>query len=152
MIETSANNLPHWGSWEWDDKYLPAEFHTALAISDMQKLASENWLDMGSDAELVVLSMGLALHDISAVQFVEEDDFPEDFPDRVKFSPLGIADGEGIMNIWREQLPTEKNSVDDSDPKGKGKGKVGVKAPYRKNKRKHVPQKEDSSAKEKSPK
>ena len=36
---------------------------------------------------------------MSAVQFVKEDDFPGDFPDWVKFSPLGIADGEGIMNI-----------------------------------------------------
>jgi hypothetical protein len=115
----------------------------------MQKLASENWLDMGSDAELVVLSMGLALRDISAVQFVEEDDFPEDFPNWVKSSPLSIVDGEGIMNIWREQLPTEKDSVDDSDPKGKGK--VKAKPPRQGNKRKHVPQKDDSPAKEKSP-
>ena len=119
MIKTSANNLPHWGSWKWDDKYLFAEFHTALAISDMPKLASENWLDMGSDAKLVVLSMGLALHNISAMQFVEDDNFSEDFSDRVKFFSLGIADGEDIMNIWREQLPIKKDFVDNFEPKGK---------------------------------
>ena len=65
--------------------------------------------------------MGLALCDISAVQFVKKDDFLEDFPNWVKSSPLSIVDGEGIMNIWREQLPTKKDSVDYSDLKGKGK-------------------------------
>ena len=74
----------------------------------MQKLASENWLDMGSDAKLVVLSMGLALCDIFVVQFVKEDDFPKDFPNWVKFSPLSIVDGEGIMNIWREAAANKK--------------------------------------------
>jgi hypothetical protein len=148
MVETSAENLPHWGSWEWEDKFLPEEFHTKPSIFEMHKLASENWLDMGSDAELVVLSMGLALRDMSAVQFVEEDNFPEDFPDWVKSSPLNITDGEGIMNIWREQLPAEKNFVGDPDPKGKGKANNS--RPQKK--RKAVPLVDDSPPEERKPK
>jgi hypothetical protein len=100
----------------------------------MRQLASESWLDMGSDAELVVLSMGLALRDMSAVQFVEEEDFPEDFPDWVKSSPFGIMDAEKIMNLWLEQLPAEDNFVDDNNPKGKGKSKAKSSARHGKRK------------------
>jgi hypothetical protein len=91
----------------------------------MHRLAGENWLEMGSDSELVVLSMGLALRDISAVHFVEGDDFPNDFPEWVKESPFVILDGERIMGIWSEQLPAEKHSADVEDPKGKKKAKAG---------------------------
>lgn len=90
---------------------------------------------MGSDVELIVLSMGLALHDIFAVQFFEDEDYSIDRPNWVKSSPLGITDAEELMDLWRKQLPAEKDSVDDSDLKGKGKEK----ATHPPNKRKGVP-------------
>lgn len=102
---------------------------------------------MGSNSEHVVLFMGLALRDISAVQFVKGDDDPKDYPDWVKSSPLGIMHGEDLMSIWRMQLPEEKESVDDSDPKGKGKAKaIGPQ-----NKRKIVPPVDNSSSEEVKP-
>jgi hypothetical protein len=63
---------------------------------------------MGSDAELVVLSMGLALRDIFAAQFIEEDDDSNDCPDWIRSSPLRITDGEELMDLWKKQLPAEK--------------------------------------------
>jgi hypothetical protein len=106
----------------------------------MHCLAGENWLEMGSDAELVVLSMGLALWDISAAHFVEGDEFPDDFPEWVKVSPFGISDGEAIMGIWSDQLPAEQDSADVADPKGKAKARAGN---NRQPKRKKVPPVED---------
>jgi hypothetical protein len=112
----------------------------------MHRLAGENWQEMGSDAELVVLSMGLALRDISATHFVEDDDFPDDFPEWLKTSPFGISDGEAIMSLWNAQLSAEEDSADVTDPKGKGKGKE--KARNRQPKRKNLPPVEDSCVEE----
>jgi hypothetical protein len=102
---------------------------------------------MGSDAELVVLSMGLALRDIFAAHFVEEDDDSNDCPDWVKSSPLVISDGEDLMYLWKKQLPAEIHTADDSDPKGKGKGK----ATRLQNKRKGVSPVDNSSSEEEKP-
>lgn len=113
----------------------------------LRKLAREQWLEMGSDAELVVLSMGLALRDIFAAQFIEEDDDSNDCPDWVKSSPLVITDGEDLMYLWKKQLPVENDTADDSDPKGKGKGK----ATHVQNKRKGVPPVDNSSSEDEKP-
>jgi hypothetical protein len=112
----------------------------------LRKLAREQWLEMGSDAELVVLSMGLALRDIFVVQFIEEGD-SKDYPDEVKHSPLNISDAEDLMEIWKKRLPAEKDSASDSDGKGKGKEKVTRAA----NKRKGVPPLDDSSSEKEKP-
>jgi hypothetical protein len=59
---------------------------------------------MGADAELVVLSMGLALWDIHAAHFNEE--LPEDAPDWLKVSSLDINSAHRLSEIWGEQLPS----------------------------------------------
>lgn len=111
----------------------------------LHKLAREQWLEMGSDAELVVLSMGLALRDISASHFIEDDDDSNDCPDWVKSSTLVITDGDDLMYLWKKQLPAKIHTADDSDPKGKGKGK----ATHVQTKRKGVPAVDNSSEEEK---
>lgn len=143
-------NLPAWGHWGWKDKFLPAEFHQRPSILPMFKLARENWLKMGPDAELVVLSMGLAIRDMHAVQFVEGDEFPEDYPDWVRASPFGVSDANRLMEIWGKQLPADKDlsdhSEEDVDPKGKGKAKASGRK-----KRKVEPPKDDAHEEETIP-
>jgi hypothetical protein len=139
-----VKNLPNWGNWSFEELYLPSEFHSASSIIKIRNLAREPWLEMGSDAELVVLSMGLALRDISAVQFLEEDE--TDCPDWIRSSPLRITDGEELMDLWKKQLPAEeKVSAEVSDPKGKGKAKAAQR------KRKIVPSTESMSSEEEKP-
>jgi hypothetical protein len=102
---------------------------------------------MGSDAEFVVLSMGLALRDIFAAQFIEEDDDSNDCPNWVKSSPFVITDGEDLMYLWKKQLPVKNDTANDSDPKGKGKGK----ATHVQNKRKGVPPVDNFSSEDEKP-
>lgn len=61
-------------------KLLQIIFHIEVAENGMtctflQKLASENWLNMGFDAKLIILFISLALCDIFAVQFVKKNNF-----------------------------------------------------------------------------
>ena len=78
---------------------------------------------MGSDAELVVLTMGLAIRDMAAVHFVEDDEFPPDFPAWVQQSPFELSDLNWLMNVWGKHLVTISNDPpNDSGPKGKGNG------------------------------
>jgi hypothetical protein len=116
----------------------------------MFKMACENWLTMGSDAELVVLSMGLAIRDMHAVHFVEGDKFLEDYPNWVQSSPFTVSNVNRLMDIWGKQLPADKDVSDgveeEVDPKGKGKAKAsGCK------KRKVDPPKNDSDEEETNP-
>ena len=79
---------------------------------------------MGSDAELVVLSIGLAIRDFAAIHFIEDDEFPPDFPTWVQSSPFGIPDINRLMTVWSKHLVAiSNNPPNDSDPKGKSKGK-----------------------------
>ena len=118
-------------------KFLPAEFHQSSSIPQLFKLARENLLAMGSDAEHVVLSVGLALRDISVVHFHEEgEDYAEDVPEWVKSSPLLISEADSLIDIWGKQLPRDEPSDssedEDPNPKGKGKGKATGKCQKRK--------------------
>lgn len=86
---------------------------------------------MGSDAELVVLSMGLAIRDMAAIHFVEDDDFPRDFPAWVRQSPFGLSEVNRLMNIWNKHLVTvtadpsnDSNSNGKDNIAGKGKSKT----------------------------
>jgi hypothetical protein len=91
---------------------------------------------MGANAELVILSMGLALRDIPAAHFNEE--LPKDAPDWVKESALDIGVAHRLTDIWHEQQKV-------NHPRGKGKAKVA-----RPGKRKVAPG-EDSQSKERIP-
>jgi hypothetical protein len=95
--------------------YLPAECHQREALLPLFELAHEEWSKMGTDAELVILSMGLALRDIHAAHFNEE--LPEDAPDWVKASWLDINDAHRLSEIWGQQLQPAKHAT-----KAKGRG------------------------------
>ena len=69
---------------------------------------------MGHDAELVVLSIGLAIRDMAAIHFVEDDEFPSDFPHWVQQSPFGISDVNRLMDVWAQQLPKTSNNSEDA--------------------------------------
>jgi hypothetical protein len=148
---TAAKHLPTWGNWQWELKYLPAAFHEKTSMLQLFKLARENWGAMDSNAELVVLSMGLVLRDIYAVHFQEEDEYPEDMPVWVQCSPHNIDGMHRLLEVWGMQLPAEENSRDDRpvhvDPKGKGKGK----ATGRLEKRKAKSAEEDSDTEQRPP-
>jgi hypothetical protein len=78
---------------------------------------------MGSDAELVVLTMGLAIRDIAAIHFVEDDEYPPDFPAWVQRSSFELSDSNRLLSIWGKHLVTISNDPpNDSGPKGKGNG------------------------------
>ena len=63
-----------WLTWELSTKYLSASFHHKKTASYLQELVRLEWENIGAEkAELVVLAIGLALHDIYAVHFQEED-------------------------------------------------------------------------------
>ena len=96
---------------------------------------------MGADAELVVLSMGLALWDIHAAHFNEE--LPEDAPDWLKVSSLDINSAHRLSEIWGEQLHPAKHA-------SKAKGKGNAKAVSGLGKRK-APPNEDSQSEERIP-
>jgi hypothetical protein len=122
---TAAENLPTWGNWQWGMKFLPAEFHRRKSISKILMLAKENWADMGpDDAELTILSIGLALRDMEAAHFLEEGEDAEDVPDWVKTSPFVMNDMQKLLEVWERQLPAEDETPVDVDPKGKGKAKA----------------------------
>ena len=79
---------------------------------------------MGSDyAKLTVLSIGLALRDMAAAHFLEEDEDIEGVPDWVKASPFHMGDVQSLMRAWAKQLPVMDESLVGVDPKGKGKAK-----------------------------
>jgi hypothetical protein len=111
---------------------------------------------MGSDAELVVLCIGLALRDVEAVQF-QEGDYPEEFPHWVQGSQFTLSDAEGLTTIWAKQLPEEPEEPrglsqsdeeqDDLDIKGKGREKD----PSRHGKRKAKSSDNDARADERVP-
>jgi hypothetical protein len=116
-------------------EFLPKEFHVKTSILPIFKLARENWDAMSSDqAELVVLSIGLTLRDISAVQFLEGDE--EDIPEWVQQSPYNIEQAHTLLEVWSHQLPAEDSSGDESsvvpEPKGKGKAKARGRSEKRK--------------------
>src|SRR5882757_1994037 len=126
---TSADNLPTWGNWQWNTKFLSEEFHRNSAILQLINLAREDFHVMGSDAQLVILSIGLALRDISLVQFHEEGEiYAEDVPDWVKQSPHEFSTGQRLLTTWGQQLVDEEGSGDslpmDKDIKGKKKAKM----------------------------
>ena len=96
---------------------------------------------MGADAELVVLSMGLALRDINAAHFNEE--LPEDAPDWLKVSPLDINSAHRLSEIWGKQLQPAK-------PAMKAKTKANTRTATGSGKRKVPPN--DSESEERIPK
>ncbi|KAH9990726.1 hypothetical protein BJV77DRAFT_1068789 [Russula vinacea] len=103
--------------------------------------AREEWTKMGADAELVVLSMGLALRDINAAHFNEE--LPEDAPDWLKVSPLDINSAHRLSEIWGKQLQPAK-------PAMKAKTKANTRTATGSGKRKVPPN--DSESEERIPK
>jgi hypothetical protein len=115
---------------------LPEEFHLKPALLQMFKLAREDFSAMGSDAQLVVLSIGLALRDISAIHFNEGDEYPEDVPEWAQQSSYNIEIANKLLNVWGNQLAVEDSSGDETavpiDSKGKGKAKVTGKSSKRK--------------------
>ncbi|KAH9986044.1 hypothetical protein BJV77DRAFT_1071175 [Russula vinacea] len=136
-----AENLPDWGKWQWSSMYLPVEFHQNGALLPLFRLAREEWTKMGADAELVVLSMGLALRDINAAHFNEE--LPEDAPDWLKVSPLDINSAHRLSEIWGKQLQPAK-------PAMKAKTKANTRTATGSGKRKVPPN--DSESEERIPK
>jgi hypothetical protein len=137
-------------------KFLPAEFHQHNGILQMTNLAREEFHVMGSDAQLVVLSIGLALRDIEAVHFHEDGEvYPEDVPEWVKTSPYEIGTMERLLNTWAHQLDvTEEQEVEESqnetpghvDVKGKGKAKETRRAGKRKAKTSDGSETKDTAA------
>jgi hypothetical protein len=108
-------------------EFLPEEFHVKTSILQIFKLAREDWDAMSSDqAELVVLSIGLTLRDIAAVQFIEGDE--EDVPEWVQHSPYNMEQAHKLLEVWSQQLPVEDSSGEESsvapEPTGKGKAKA----------------------------
>jgi hypothetical protein len=78
---------------------------------------------MGSDAELVVLSMGLAIRDMAAIHFIEDNEFPPDFPVWVQQSPFDLSDVNRLLTIWVKHLATiSDDPPNDAPEKGKGNG------------------------------
>jgi hypothetical protein len=96
-------------------------------------VASEEWDDLGLTAQFVVLSMGMALREVARVQFMEEDEMPEDMPKWVKNSPWTMEDMDKVMDVWVKQLDGEEDMDVESDRERgknsweKGKGKAGTK-------------------------
>ena len=79
---------------------------------------------MGTDAELVVLSMGLAIRDMAAIHFIEDNEFPPDFPYWVQQSPFELSDVNRLMTVWGMHLATiSDDPSNDAFEKGKGNGK-----------------------------
>jgi hypothetical protein len=62
-------NIPTWITWNYGQKYL---LHSTNAKQTMHLLAKENW-EMGEEAQFLVLYMGLALQEVMAMQFEEEN-------------------------------------------------------------------------------
>jgi hypothetical protein len=119
--------------------YLPGEFHQVGALLPLFQLAHEEWSKMGTDAELVVLSMGLAFRDITAAHFNEE--LPEDAPSWLTGSPLEIDSAHRLSEIWGQQLQPAKRAM-----KAKGKGKASGSG------KRKAPPNEDSQSEERIPK
>ena len=79
-------------------------------------------------ASLVVLSMGLALRDITIVHFQDDYDFAEDVPDWVQSSPFIMQDAHKLLEVWKRQLPDEEAlEVEEAQEDKKGKGKASAK-------------------------
>lgn len=81
---------------------------------------------MGQDAQFVVLCMGLALRDVSATHFTDEEEgavVAGDLPPWVKMSPWKMADIHEVMEVWGQQLGEDDMDVESSDEDKGGKGK-----------------------------
>jgi hypothetical protein len=126
-------NRPDWMTWELRTKYLPASFHKTKSMTYLGKLAKLNWEDMGLEtALLVVLAMGLALRDLHAVNFQQNDGpDPEDMPTWVSGSPLKIEHIHKVLELWATQLePVEYENGDgggNGDLRSKRRTRSGAK-------------------------
>ena len=68
-------DLPDWAAWGWREEFLPAPFPTVTGFLKAQALLHQQLKTLG-DANCIVLSIGLALHDIRRAQEVEVDATP----------------------------------------------------------------------------
>jgi hypothetical protein len=142
----NLRNIPEWCVWRSSTKYLPANFHHSKSVRQLTLLAQEDWLAVGVDAQFIVLCMGLALRDVAAVHFVEQDsEYAADMPEWVKASPWTIKDMHDIMELWGRQL--EDGNVPAG---GKGKGKAKQPVVTGKGKRKAIDVPPDASEDEAS--
>ena len=106
-------NPPNWLTWDLPTKYLPASFHHKQTASFLKNLVKLDWNEMGGEiSELVVLAVGLALRDILAVQFQEEDEqLPEDMPSWVSTSPLKLKFLHKVLECWEIQLKVTEEEI-----------------------------------------
>jgi hypothetical protein len=96
---------PDWASWEFSDSYLPPAFHRVKGTGSLSDLLS--WLghepSVGEDnnlasyrtVERVVLSIGLAMRDLSAKQFKEDSELPR----HVVKSPFEFRHHENLSHV-----------------------------------------------------
>ena len=128
---------------------MPEEFHKERGLLPIFMLVCENWVAMGSDAGLVILSVGLALRDIARVHFHEDDEeYADIVSDHIKGSPLHMNDAHRLSEIWSQQLPVQDHSSDEGQEHVNSKGKAKAKAGR---KRKATSSKEDSHTAERHP-
>ena len=93
--------LPSWGSWDYQEKYLPAEVHTKdgfrASLAVIRKVGGSSGVLHGG----VVLRYGLMLREVERVQFLlaDPDEPPQpDIPQWVANSPLDISYKKSVFS------------------------------------------------------
>ena len=95
-------DLPDWAAWSWREEFLPAPFHTVTGFLEAQALLHQQPKTL-EDADHIMLSIGLTLHDIGQAPEVEADATPPPgLPSWVHTSELDIMLVDGLLQ--REPL------------------------------------------------
>jgi hypothetical protein len=113
-----------WASWNFSNKYLPAEFFADSDHPDSFKsfgswIATQPWTDASSgklhctsSIEKILLGLGLALRAYTQAHFIQDDEIPDDFPDYahqttlVGYNSIMRAIGVVIDDIARLKIQT----------------------------------------------
>jgi hypothetical protein len=111
-------------TWRLPSKYLPASFHSKISKDILFALIGKDWKELGNEAQFIVLGVGLAYRDISAVHFREDGvDDQEDMPQWVMDTKWQLKDIIDILDAWELQLDSHDGETRDEAVEGKGKDK-----------------------------
>ncbi|KAG2111725.1 uncharacterized protein F5147DRAFT_771864 [Suillus discolor] len=108
-------HLPGWSSWTWSEEYLPQNMHYDIQASFTALKELENYIIRSRGwSMIVVLGLGLLLHECRHTQEYEADEAGDDVPEYLGTFILGIQVGEKIEEaITRIQAKVEAILPDD---------------------------------------
>jgi hypothetical protein len=90
-------------------------------MQDVMKLAKLSWEHLNENTEIVILGMGLALHDVEAAHSKGD---PGDKPPWVHRSHLKMQRIKKVMECWAEQLGEHTDNEDNGGHEQEGKTKT----------------------------